>query len=320
MLVKFGGGTGIPIKPQRQFLTKLEICWCWCGRRGSLSTTGAGNTSVAGLCSPPSGWWQPPTVCWWVSEDDIWVTTFSSSGGAPGPAEAEAGGAPHQEQLRASQTSGQVRHRAQDSQALQQPHQGVWYCSHQVWREGHWVWGFSLVNNINITPPDVCSPTSCQSVCLPQTQTWLAPRPGWLAGGKFRRSGGWCLRDWDRWRSRYSPTIAVRVSSDSQAPPSWSLIFSSVPATWPVAETPVMGTLEVRWWSGTQRRTIGSWLASPAGASAVERGEWGTTRACGLWCHEESGAVRIYCYSNRPGVYTRISVFLNWISRNISDN
>ena len=40
----------------------------------------------------------------------------------------------------------------------------------------------------------------------------------------------------------------------------------------------------------------------------------------GLWCHEESCALRIYCYSNRPGVYTRISVFLNWISRNISDN
>ena len=62
----------------------------------------------------------------------ICMTTFSSSGGAQGQAEGEAGGAQHQDQLRTSQTSRQVGYRAQESQALQQPHQGVRHRSHQV--------------------------------------------------------------------------------------------------------------------------------------------------------------------------------------------
>ena len=62
----------------------------------------------------------------------ICMTTFSSSGGAQGQAEGQTGGASHQEQLRTSQTPRQVRFRGQESQALQQPHQGVRHCSDQV--------------------------------------------------------------------------------------------------------------------------------------------------------------------------------------------
>ena len=74
-------------------------------------------------------------------------------------------------------------------------------------------------------------------------------------------------------------------------------------ATWPEVGTLVRGTAGDLWWSGRTRGGPGTWPASPAGGSAVERGQcWSGSH---LTPHVSCVTVlHLTCYNVTPYVVT----------------